>query len=199
MHEKKQVVRHCRLFRLFEKFVFGHALHAVDCLLHGAHVAHGLHNVARAGFALGANHGCAFLDTAQRFAKVARTAYERHLELRLVNVERIIGWGKHFGFVDVVDVYCLEHLRFDEMANAALRHNGNAHGFLNALDHFGVAHAGNAARCANIGRNAFECHNGAGSGGFGNARLFGRGDVHDNAALKHLCQFPIEPSLCSPR
>ena len=47
----------------------------------GADVAHRLDDVAGAGFALGADHGGAFGDTAQRFAQVARAANERHLEI----------------------------------------------------------------------------------------------------------------------
>ena len=55
-------------------------------------------------------------------------------------------------------------------------------------DHLGVAHAGDAAIAADVGGDAFERHDGAGAGLFGDLRLFGRDDVHDDAALEHLCE-----------
>ena len=50
---------------------------------------------------------------------------------------------------------------------------------------FGRGHARDAAFLADVGRNALERHHGAGSGVFGDARLLGVGDVHDDAALEH--------------
>ena len=78
------------------------------------------------------------------------------------------------------------------MPDAALRHDGDGHGFLDSLDHLRVAHAGHAARRADVGGNALERHDGAGSGLFGDVRLLGCGDVHDDAALEHLGELAIQ-------
>jgi len=43
-----------------------------------------------------------------------------------------------------------------------------------------------AAVTADIGRDALESHDGCGAGVFGDLRLFGIGDVHDDPALQHL-------------
>ena len=61
-----------------------------------------------------------------------------------------------------------------------------------ALDHLGVAHARDAACGTDVGRDALECHDGAGACLLGDACLLGRGDVHDDAALEHLREFAIE-------
>lgn len=47
------------------------------------------------------------------------------------------------------------------MTDPALGHNRDGYGFLNAADHLRIAHAGNAAGCTDVGRNPFECHDGA--------------------------------------
>ena len=104
----------------------------------------------------------------------------------------IVGGGEHLGFVDIVDVDGLQHLRLDEMPDAALRHDGDGHGLLDPFDHLRVAHAGHAARRADVGGNALERHDGAGSGLLGDVRLLGRGDVHDDAALQHLGELAIQ-------
>jgi hypothetical protein len=51
-----------------------------DLRAQGAQVAHALDDVARAGLALGAQHGRALADAAQGLAQVAAAADERHLE-----------------------------------------------------------------------------------------------------------------------
>ena len=107
-------------------------------------------------------------------------------------MEGVVGGGEHLGFVDVVDVDGLQHLRFHEMPDAALRHDGDGHGLLDPFDHLRVAHAGHAARRADVGGNALERHDGAGSGLFGDVRLLGCGDVHDDAALEHLGELAIQ-------
>ena len=54
------------------------------------------------------------------------------------------------------------------------------------LDHRRVAHAGDAAGRADVGRHALERHDGDGAGVLGDLRLLGGDDVHDDAALEHL-------------
>ena len=68
-----------------------------------AHVLDGVDDVSGAGFALGADHGCAFGDAAQGFAQVAGSADERRLEGVLVDVVLFVGGSEDFGLVDVVD------------------------------------------------------------------------------------------------
>ena len=50
----------------------------------------------------------------------------------------------------------------------------------------GVAHPGDAAGGADVGRHALERHDGDGAGILGDVRVVGRDDVHDDAALEHL-------------
>ncbi len=83
-------------------------------------------HVAGAGLALGADHGRAFGDAAQRLAQVARAADERRLEGVLVHVVLFVGGGQDLGFVDVVHAELLQNLRLGEVADAALGHHRNA-------------------------------------------------------------------------
>ena len=92
----------------------------------GAHVPHGFDDVARSGFALGANHGRAFGDAPQRFAQIARAADERHLEVVLPDVIFLVGGRENFALVDEIHFQSLEHLRFGEVADARLGHHRNA-------------------------------------------------------------------------
>ena len=93
--------------------------------MHHTHVANGLDNVARAWFAFGADHGCAFGNAAQGFAKIFRSADEWYFEFRFVDVQFVVGRRKHFALVDVIDFDCFENLRFGEMPDAALGHDRN--------------------------------------------------------------------------
>lgn len=104
----------------------------------------------------------------------------------------VIRGREDFALVDVVDLDGLQYLGLHEMTDAAFGHNGDGDGLLNAADHLGVAHTGHTARCPDIRGDALQRHNRAGTGGFGNFRLLGRGYVHDDAALEHLGQFFIQ-------
>ena len=66
-------------------------------------------------------------------------------------------------------------------------------------DQLGVAHARHAAVGADIGRDAFQRHHGAGAGIFGDPGMFGGDHIHDHATFEHLGQTLLhrkEPS-CS--
>ena len=191
MHVFHQVNRHLQLLGSLEQLIFAQVLDAANLGVHHAHVAHGLHNVARARLALRADHRGALGNAAQSLAQVARAAHERHVELRLVDVVRVVGRRKHLGLVDVVDVDGLQHLSLNEVADAALRHDRDADRFLNTLDHLRVAHAGHAAGRTDVGGDALERHDGTGAGFLGDVRLLGRSDVHDDAALQHLGKLAI--------
>ncbi len=149
-------------------------------------MADGVDDVAGAGFALGADHGCAFGDATKSFAEVFCAADEGGLEGVLVDVVELVGWGEDFGLVDEVDGEGFEDLCLDEVADADLGHDGDADGLLNGLDHAGVRHASDAALGADHGGNAFERHDGDCAGLFGDDGLIYVHDVHDDAALEHL-------------
>src|SRR3712207_7196034 len=56
----------------------------------------------------------------------------------------------------IFDLERLEDLRLDEVPDARLRHHGDGHGGLDALDHRGIGHARDAAVAADVGRDALE-------------------------------------------
>ena len=174
---------------------FGHQLFLAEHreLLHlfldGAHVPHGFDDVARAGFALGADHGRAFGDAPQRFAQIARAAHERHLEVALVDVVLFVGGREHFALVDVVDAQRFENARFHEVADARLGHHRNADGLHDLADLADRRHARHAAFFADVGRARAPAPSRRVAPAFSAiTRLLGVGDVHDDAALQHLGQ-----------
>ena len=151
-----------------------------------AHVAGGVGDVAGAGLALGADHGRALVDAAQRLTEVGGTADEGDREVPLVDVVGVVGRGQDLGLVDVVHAEGLQDLGLDEVADAGLGHDGDGHGGDDLVDHVRVRHAGHAALGADVGGNALERHDGHGTGIFGDAGLLDVDDVHDDAALEHL-------------
>ncbi len=170
------------------QLVLFHGGQAADLTQHGAGVADGLDHVTGAGFALGADHGRAFADAAEGLAQVAAAAHEGDLEVVLVDMVLLVGGGEHLGLVDVVDADGFQDLRFDEMTDAAFGHDRDGDGIHDLEDQVGVGHAGHAALGADVGGDAFERHDGAGAGVFGDAGVFGGDHVHDDAALEHLGQ-----------
>ena len=56
----------------------------------------------------------------------------------------------------------------------------------------GIAHPGDAAVAADVGRHALERHHRAGAGVLGDLGVVGRDDVHDDAALEHLGEAPLD-------
>ncbi len=157
-----------------------------------AHVLDGVDDVAGAGLALGADHGCAFGDAAEGFAEVAGAADEGRGEGVLVDVEGLVGGGEDLGLVDEVDAELLQDLGLGEVADAGLGHDGDGDGVDDLLDELGVGHAGDAAFGADHGGHALERHDGDGAGLFGDARLLDVHDVHDDATLEHLGQAGLE-------
>ncbi len=147
-----------------------------------------LDDVPGARLALGADHGCALVDAAERLAQVAAAAHERHLEGVLVDVVVLVGRRQHFRLVDVVDAQRLENLRLDEVADARLGHDRDGHRVHDPDDHRRVAHARDTASGADVSRDALERHHGDRAGILSDLGVLGRDDVHDDAALEHLGQ-----------
>ena len=141
-------------------------------LLHDlADVLDGVDYVSGAGFALGADHACAFGDAAQGFAEIARAADEGDGEGVLVDVVSFVGGGEDFGFVDVVDAEFLENLGFGKMSDAALGHDRDGDGGHDLANLLGRGHAGYAAFGADLRGDALEGHDGDGAGLFGDGGL----------------------------
>ena len=109
-----------------------------------------------------------------------------HGERPLVDVVGVVRRREHFGLVDVVDAERLQHLRLDEVADARLGHDRDGDGGDDAVDHVRVAHPGDAALCADVGRNPFERHDRDRARVLGDLGLLRSDDVHDDAALEHL-------------
>ncbi len=181
-----EVVGRLELLGGHEQLVLAHALQPPQRGRDGADVADGLDDVAGARLALGADHRGALVDAPQRLAEVAAAAHERHLEGVLVDVVGLVGRREDLRLVDVVDAQRLQDLRLDEVADAGLGHDRDGDGLHDAHDHRRVAHARHAARRPDVGRHALEGHHRDGAGILGDARLVGRDDVHDDAALEHL-------------
>ena len=147
---------------------------------------HGFHDVARARFALRANHGRAFPNAPQGFAQVARAANKRHAVIVLPNVVFFIGGGQHFALVNEVHFQCLQNIRFGKMADAYFGHHGDGYRVHNFANDFDRCHARHAALFADVRRHALQRHHGACSGVLGNFGLLRVRDVHDHAAFEHL-------------
>jgi hypothetical protein len=157
-------------------------------------MTHGLDDVSGAGFALAADEARTFADAAQRFAEVRRTAHERHGELPLVDVVRLVGRRQHFGLVDVVDTERLQHLRLGEVPDAALGHDRDRHRLLDAFDHRRVAHTSDSPVAPDVGGHSFERHHRDCTRVFGDLRLLRVDDVHDHATAQHLRESSLDAS-----
>ncbi len=149
-------------------------------------MAHSLDDVPGAGLTLGAYHGRAFGYPPESLPEVGGTADERHPEGPFVDVVLLIGGGEHLGLVDEVDLEGLEHLGFDEVTDAALRHDRDCDGVLNGADDLWIGHPGNPARRADIGGNPFEGHHSDRARLLRDRGLLGGHHVHDDSALEHL-------------
>ena len=156
-------------------------------------VSDGLDDVAGAGLALRADHRRAFADPPEGLPEVGRAADEGDGERPLVDVVGLVGRGQDLALVDVVDAERLEDLGLGEVADAALRHDGDRDRGLDGLDHRRVAHAGHAAVAADVGGHTLERHHGGGAGVLGDPRLVGGDDVHDHAAPQHLREAALHP------
>ena len=104
----------------------------------------------------------------------------------------VIGGGEDLGLVDVIDLDRLQNARLGDMPDAHLRHDRNRNGLLDALDHRGITHTAHTTGRADVSRDALERHDGARARVLRDARLLGRRDVHDDAALEHLGEILVQ-------
>src|SRR5215472_5153808 len=177
-----------QFLRFAHQFVVAHGGELFHVAHDRAHVPHGFHYVAGAGFALRTNHRRALADAPQRFAQVARPAHKRNAIIMLPDVILFIGGSENFAFVYEVDFQCLQYFCFREVPDAHLGHHRNRHRGHDFADHFDRGHARHAAFFADVRRHALERHDRARSSVFGNFRLHGVCDVHDHATFEHLRQ-----------
>lgn len=75
-----------------------------------AHVLDGFNNISGTGLTLGTDHSGTLGDPTKGLAQVAATTDERNLVVVLLHVVDIIGRGKDFGLVDVVNANGFEDL-----------------------------------------------------------------------------------------
>jgi hypothetical protein len=116
-------------------------------------------------------------------ARVPSMILARAVEEVLVYVVGVVGEGEHLAVVHVVDADGLQDLGLHEVAVVGLGHDGDGDGALDVVDEAWVGHASDAALGANDGGDALDSHDGADTCLLGDARLFGRDDVHDDAAV----------------
>jgi hypothetical protein len=83
-------------------------------------VLHCLHDVAGTSLTLCADHSGALGDAAKGLAKVAAAADEGSLEVVLCDVVEIIGGGKDFGFINVVNANGFENLPQSRLVGVAI-------------------------------------------------------------------------------
>src|SRR5205823_7783584 len=63
---------------------------------------HCLDDVARARFALGANHRRTLTDTPQGLTQIARATHKRYLEGKFVDMMRLVCRSEHFTLIDII-------------------------------------------------------------------------------------------------
>src|SRR5216683_2522467 len=187
-HLANQIQRRAEFLCFMHQFVVAHGGEPLHLTHNRAHVPHRLYYIARAGFALGANHRRAFRHAAQRFTQIARATNERHAEIMLPDVILFIGGSQNFAFVDKIHFKCLQDLGLDKMSDTHLGHHRNGNCLHDLADDFDGCHARHAALFANVGWYALERHHRASSGFLRDLRLLGVGDIHNHAALEHFRQ-----------
>src|SRR5262249_28000141 len=152
----------------------------------------GFYDIARAGFAFGADHSRALTDAPQCLAQVARSTHERHREKVLIDMEMLISRRQHLRLVDAIHANGLQDLSFNKVTDTALGHDRNSDGLFNRNKSLWTAQARHATMNTNVGRHALQGHNRASSRLFGDARLLGIHNITDNSALEHLGEDPFD-------
>ncbi len=154
----------------------------------GSHVRNGVDDVSGPRLTFRPDHRRALRDAPQRLPEVRRAADEWDGERPLVDVILDVRRRQDLRLVDVVDLERLQDLRLCEVADPALRHHRDRHNLLDLADLLRVRHARDASVASDVSRDSLECHDRACACLLGDARLLGVDDVHDHAALEHLCK-----------
>ncbi len=168
-----------------------------DFVYYCAQMPNGLNNVPGTGFTLRANHRRTFTDAAERFTEITASAYKRNLERLLVDVELIVGRGKHFAFIYEIHTKTLQDLCLNEVSNSAFGHDGDRNGILNTFDHAWIAHSSDAAVGANVGWNSLKRHDRLSARIRRDFRFFRVNHVHNDAALEHFCEADLRSPIAA--
>jgi hypothetical protein len=154
-------------------------------------VLDGFNDVSGTGLALSTDHSGTFSNTTEGLAQVAATTDERNLVVVLLHVVDIVGWGKDFGLVDIVNANGFEdltittcqllcrlatgerppYLALNKVSDTSLGHDRNGDSSHDLLDHAGVRHAGNTTLGSDVGGDSLQGHHGSGPGLLRNAGL----------------------------
>ncbi len=151
-------------------------------------MAYRFNNIAGTCFTLGADHGSAFTDPAEGLSKVTAAADKGYFEVSLVDMEPVIGRGKHFTLINKVHVQRFKDLRFNKVTDPAFCHDRDTYRFLNFYNNIGVRHSCDTACNPYVCRNPFKCHYGGRSRIFGYPGMVRRNNIHDYTAFKHFGQ-----------
>ena len=163
-----------------------------DVTQDGTEVTYRLHDVARTGLPLGADHRRPFGDAAQGLTQVGGPTHEGDLVTPLVDVMSLVGGSEHFTLVDVVDPQSRQHLGLGEVTDAGLGHHRDGHRRLDPFDEGGVAHPSHPAVTTDVGRHPLEGHHRHRPGILGHLGLCGIDHIHDDAAAQHFGQPPLD-------
>ena len=154
-------------------------------------MTYGLHNIACSRFSLGADHGRAFGDSAQRFAQIAGAADKGNRKFAFIDVAFLVGGCQHLALINVIYFKSFENLRLHKVSDARFGHHRNGNAFFNFRNHRRIGHPRHAAFFADVGGNPLQRHYRNGSRFFSYFSLLGICYIHDDAAFEHLRQLDI--------
>src|SRR5690242_16816440 len=106
-----------------------------------------------------------------------------------------VGRRESFDIIHEIEAQGFQNAGLHEVADTRFGHRPDACGVHDMPDLTDGRHARQTGFLANVGGHALERHDGCCPGLFGDQRLLGIGDVHDDAALEHL----REPHLYAKR
>lgn len=95
------MIRRRQLLGKGVKLLVGHARSFSNIAHHRSLVSDRFHNIARTGFALGADHRGTLRDTTKSFTKVLAAADKGDFEGVFTNVVLIVGRSENLGFLGI--------------------------------------------------------------------------------------------------
>ena len=102
-HQTNNLIRRLQFFGASVQLIVAQYCQQAHVAGNGAQMFNCMDHIASSGFALGANHGCAFGNAAQGLAQITCAANERSLEGMFVDMVRFISGREYLGLVNVVD------------------------------------------------------------------------------------------------